>query len=111
VEGDGSTRERGECEGCLWAAEPSGAADDQTYDVVESLGASVVDVQPDRGELAVGELAERLGGLDERGQARAAGSGDPPVDQLFDRVGGEVANKDRAERLGCRRAIRRRRGV
>jgi hypothetical protein len=87
VEGDRSTGEHDEGEGCVGAVKASSAADDEAYDVVESLGASVVDVQPDRGEQALAELADRLGGLDERGQAGSAGPGDPPVDQLGDLLG------------------------
>jgi acetolactate synthase small subunit len=47
--------------------EASGAAEDEAYDVVEAFGASVVDVQADRGEQAVAELADGPGGLDEGG--------------------------------------------
>jgi hypothetical protein len=47
--------------------EASGAAEDESYDVVEAFGAAVVDAQPDRGEDAVAELADGLGDLDEGG--------------------------------------------
>ena len=71
--------------------EASGAADDEAYDGVEALGSGVVDAQSDRGEDPVAVFADGFGGLDERGQPRAAGSGDPPVDQLGDGVGVQVA--------------------
>ena len=79
--------------------EASGAADDEAHDGVEALSAGVVDAQSDRGEDPVAVLADGLGGLDECGQAGAAGAGDPSVDQLGDGVGVEVAGEDGAEGL------------
>jgi hypothetical protein len=99
LKGDRSTREHDQGEGGFGAVEASGPADDQAYDVVETLGPPVVEVQPDGGEQAVAELADRLGGLDERGQARAAGPGDPPVDQLGDLAAVQVTGEDRTEGL------------
>src|SRR5260370_40029911 len=82
MECDWSTREHDGSEGGFRTAEASGSTDDQAYDVVEALRPPVVDVQSDRGEQTVAELADRLGGLDERGQAGSAGVGSPPGEQV-----------------------------
>jgi len=47
--------------------EAAGPSDDEADDGVESLGAGVVDAEPDRGGDTVAVLADGLGGFDERG--------------------------------------------
>ena len=79
--------------------ESVGAAGDESDVVVQSFGAGIVYLQPDGGEDAVAEFADGLGGLDERGQAGAAGLGAPAVDELDRLRGGQVAGEDLPEGL------------
>jgi len=58
---------------------------------------SFVDPQLDCREDPVTVLADGLGGLDHRVDAGPAGLGDPPVDELGDLLGGQVAGEDGAE--------------
>ena len=53
--------------------ESVGPTGNQSDVVVQCFGAGIVYLQPDGGEDAVAEFADGLGGLDERGQAGAAG--------------------------------------
>jgi hypothetical protein len=93
LKGDRSAGEHDEGEGCFGAVEAAGAADDQADGAVGAFGAAVVDTGTDRGEYPVAELTDRLGGLDERGQAGFARFGQPPVEQFGDRVSVEVAGE------------------
>src|SRR5664279_2347238 len=79
--------------------ESVGAAGDESDVVVQSFGAGVVYLQSDGGEDAVAEFVDGLGGLDEWGQAGAAGLGAPAVDELDRLLGGQVAGEDLPEGL------------
>jgi hypothetical protein len=72
-----------ECKGGAGGVEAEGSSGDQSDDVVESFGASVVDAEPEGGEDAVAVFADALGRLGERFESRSAGSAEPSVDQFF----------------------------
>jgi len=74
--------------------ESVGPAGDESDVVVQSFGAGIVDLQSAGGEDLVAELADGLGGLDERGQAGAAGPCAPAVDQLGGLLAVQVAGED-----------------
>src|ERR1035437_1026515 len=105
VEGDRSAGEQHERERGFGGVKAVGAAGDEANLVVQSLGASLVDPEADRGEDPVAVLADRLAELDERREPAAGEAGQEPVDQHGDVVDREAGLEDPAdgflERVGA----------
>jgi hypothetical protein len=70
VKGDRAAGEQHERERGVGGVRAVGAAGDEPDLVVQGLGASLVDLEADRGEDPVAVLADRFAELDERGASR-----------------------------------------
>src|SRR5450830_1192134 len=97
-EGQGcwSAGEHDEGEGGLGGVEAVGASGHRADLVVQSFVAPVRQLPFDRGGDPGAVSADRGAGLDELRDPAALGPGAPPLEEIHDVTGGQVAGEDRA---------------